>query len=157
MKAFISNKIIVPLLELLKQGITPEKLALSIAIGFMIGIVPLPGVSTAICAILAIVLDINIVAIQVSNYAAYPLQLILYIPFIRAGETMLGSTASGLTISGIKILFNEGFTTALKVLWYANLQGIIVWLIITVPVTLLLYLIFLLIFRRFKDEVPAGD
>lgn len=157
MKAFISSKILVPLLELLRQGITPEKLALSVALGFIVGIIPFMGVSTAICALLAIMFDLNVVSIQIINYVAYPLQLVLYIPFIRAGESILGSSASGLTISGIKTLFNEGFLSAVNILWYANLQGILVWLIITVPVTLLLYLIFLFIFRRFKDEVPAGD
>lgn len=115
------------------------------------------GVSTALCALLAIMFDLNVVSIQIINYVAYPLQLVLYIPFIKAGETIMGSSASGLTISGIKNLFNEGFLTAVNILWYANLQGMLVWLIITIPVTLLLYYIFLFVFRRVTPAVPVQE
>ncbi len=154
---FLKNRIITPLVDLLKQGITPEKLALSVALGFIIGIIPFMGVSTALCALLAIMFDLNVVSIQIINYVAYPLQLVLYIPFIKAGETIMGSSASGLTISGIKNLFNEGFLTAVNILWYANLQGMLVWLIITIPVTLLLYYIFLFVFRRVTPAVPVQE
>lgn len=145
------------MLSLLMQGITPEKLALSVALGFIIGIIPFMGVSTAICALMAIMFDLNVVSIQIINYVAYPLQIVLYIPFIKAGEMMLGSSASGLTISAIRDLFNEGFLSAVNVLWYANLQGILVWLIITAPVTITLYCLFLSVFRRFADKKAACD
>lgn len=145
------------MLDLLKQGITPEKLALSVALGFIIGIIPFMGVSTAICALMAIMFDLNVVSIQIINYVAYPLQILLYIPFIKAGEILLGSSASGLTISVIRDLFNEGFLSAVNVLWYANLQGILVWLIITAPVTIMLYYLLLVIFRRFADKKAACD
>ncbi|HPS58383.1 MAG TPA: DUF2062 domain-containing protein [Spirochaetota bacterium] len=157
MKTFLEKKIVTPLLDLLQQGITPEKLALSVALGFIIGIIPLIGVSTAICALIAIMFDLNIVATQIVNYIAYPLQLVFYIPFIKAGENILGNSASGLTIYGIKNLFNEGFISAVKVLWYANLQGILVWVMITVPVTLAVYYLFRFVFRKFSVIVPAGE
>ena len=145
------------MLDLLKQGITPEKLALSVALGFIIGIIPFMGVSTAMCALMAIMFDLNVVSIQIINYVAYPLQILLYIPFIKAGEILLGSSASELTISVIRDLFNEGFLSAVNVLWYANLQGILVWLIITAPVTIMLYYLLLVIFRRFADKKAACD
>lgn len=157
MKKFLKQKICDPMLSLLMQGITPEKLALSVALGFIIGIIPFMGVSTAICALMAIMFDLNVVSIQIINYVAYPLQIVLYIPFIKAGEMMLGSSASSLTISAIRDLFNEGFLSAVNVLWYANLQGILVWLIITAPVTIMLYYLLLAIFRRFADKKAACD
>lgn len=150
MKEYLRNKIVIPFIELLKQGITPEKLALSVALGFIIGIIPLIGVSTAICLVLSLLLDLNIIAIQIVNYIAYPLQLVFYIPFIRAGEFILGNQSSNLTISYIKELFDKGFIPALKVLGHANLLGILVWLIITVPVTLVFYFVFLKVFRTFS-------
>ncbi len=153
----IKNRFVTPFIELLKQGITPEKLAISVALGFIIGIIPLVGVSTAICAVIALRFDLNLLAIQLVNYIAYPLQLLFYIPFIKAGEFITGSQASGLTFEGIKKLFDEGFIYALKVLWLANLQGIIVWIMITVPVTLGLYYSFAFLFRKIKKKIPAGD
>jgi uncharacterized protein (DUF2062 family) len=152
MPDFLKNRIITPMLDLLKQGITPRKLALSVALGFIIGIIPLMGVSTAICALLALWLDLNLAAIQIVNYIAYPLQIIFYIPFIKAGEKLMGSSASGLTLSEVNRLFDTGFISAVKVLWHANLQGIIVWLIITVPFTLAAYYISLIVFRRISKN-----
>ncbi|HQO41368.1 MAG TPA: DUF2062 domain-containing protein [Spirochaetota bacterium] len=157
MSTFIKQKILSPMADLLKQGITPEKLALSVALGFIIGIIPLVGVSTAICAIIALALDLNIAAIQVVNYVDYPLQLLLYIPFIRAGEMILGRSAAGLTISGITHIFDDGFLSALNMIWYTNLQGIIIWVIITIPVTLFLYCLLVPVFRKINRQVPAGE
>ncbi len=149
---YLKKKIIAPFIDLLMQGVSPEMLALSIAFGFIIGIIPMMGVSTAICAILAIWLKLNIVAIQIVNYIAYPLQLIFYIPFIKAGEKLLGYTSSQFTITEIVRLFKTDFISAVKVLWVANLQGLFIWMIITIPVTLIIYYIFLIIFRRFMPE-----
>ncbi len=157
MRALIKTKIVTPLIDLLKQGITPEKLAFSVALGLIIGIIPLMGVSTALCAVIALCFDLNLIAIQIANYIAYPLQLVFYIPFIKAGEFILAGSASGLTMSGIKQQFNEGFISAVKTLWYANLQGIIAWIIITIPVTLGLYYILLPVFRRFEPEGTAEN
>ena len=152
MHGFLKQKIVIPFIDLLKQGISPEMLALSIALGFIIGIIPMIGVSTAICAILALRFGLNIVAIQLVNYIAYPLQLIFYIPFIKAGEKMFGYTSSSFTISEIVGLFNKGFIRAVKILWLANLQGLIAWIIISVPVSLLLYYLFLFLLRKFAPD-----
>jgi len=152
MLGFLKQKIVIPFIDLLKQGISPEMLALSIALGFIIGIIPMIGVSTAICAILALRFGLNIVAIQLVNYIAYPLQLIFYIPFIKAGEKMFGYTSSSFTISEIVELFNKGFIRAVKILWLANLQGLIAWIIISVPLSLLLYYLFLFLLRKFAQE-----
>jgi len=154
---FLKQKIFLPLIDLLMQGISPEKLALSIALGFIVGIVPMIGVTTIICAILAIWLKLNIVAIQIVNYIAAPLQLILYIPFIKAGEKILGITVSDFQISEIIKLFHEGFIRALKILWVANLQGIFAWVIISIPLSLFLYFLFRTVFRRFAPAEVSGD
>jgi len=157
MISIIKNKILNPVMNLLKQGITPEMLALSIVLGFSIGIIPLLGVSTAICALLALVLKLNIVAIQIANYVAYPLQLIFFIPFIKAGESILGYTSSSLTITEIVKLFQESFIDAVKVLWLANLQGLFIWMIIALPMSLLFYFLFLFLFRKFAPETVSAD
>jgi uncharacterized protein (DUF2062 family) len=46
MLRFLRRRLIDPLLALLTQGITPQKLALSIAIGAIVGIFPVLGSTT---------------------------------------------------------------------------------------------------------------
>ncbi len=157
MISFIKNKILLPVMDLLKQGITPEMLAISIVLGFFIGIIPFVGVSTAICAFLALIFRLNIVAIQIANYAAYPLQLILFIPFIKAGESVFGYTSTSLSINEIVKLFQESFIEAVKILWLANIQGLLIWVIISLPMGLISYSIFILILRKFNPEKVLED
>ncbi len=68
-----------------------RKTAWTVALGFTIGIFPLIGVTTIVCVLLASVLRLKQATIQLGNYAALPLQIILLIPCLRLGERITGS------------------------------------------------------------------
>ena len=51
---FLRRRLVEPILELLRQGVTPEKIALSLAFGLGLGIFPVLGVSTMLCTLVAI-------------------------------------------------------------------------------------------------------
>jgi hypothetical protein len=56
MKAVSAKATGAPILQLLTQGITPEKIALSLAFGIMLGVFPVPDARawpTPICCILS--------------------------------------------------------------------------------------------------------
>ena len=82
------------LLEWLAQGITPRRLALTLALGFAIGCFPLPllGVPTLLCTVLAFALKLKLPIIQIANYAAFPFQIALVAPFARLGSQLLHSS-----------------------------------------------------------------
>ena len=67
----------------LRQGTSPRRLALTLALGFAIGCIPVVGIPTVLCAALAQAMRLNQPAIQAANYAAMPLQLFLIVPFVR--------------------------------------------------------------------------
>jgi uncharacterized protein (DUF2062 family) len=75
----------------LRQGISPQRLALTLALGFAIGCIPVFGIPTVLCAALAFALRLNLPAIQAANYAAMPLQLLLVVPFVRMGGWLFQS------------------------------------------------------------------
>ena len=85
---WIRRRVIVPILELLKLGVTPEKLALSLAIGTVLGVSPILGLTTALAFIICYWFRLNPVAMQLMNYVMYPFQILLFLPFIRAGEVL---------------------------------------------------------------------
>ena len=64
----------------------PRQLAFTLALGFAIGCIPLLGVTTGICALLALILRLNMPAIQAANWIAMPVQAVLLIPFLRLGQ-----------------------------------------------------------------------
>lgn len=90
-RQYIHGKVIIPVTKLLRQGITPEKIAMSIAWGIVIGIFPVVGTTTLLCAIVAIVLRLNLPIIQLANWLVYPLQITLLLPFFFTGAYVLGS------------------------------------------------------------------
>jgi len=69
---FLYRKLVRPILDLLQQGVTPEKIALSVALGAAIGVFPALGWTTILCAIVALVWKLNLPAIQIINYFMYP-------------------------------------------------------------------------------------
>jgi uncharacterized protein (DUF2062 family) len=80
-------------LEWLKCGMAPRQLAFTLALGFAIGCIPLLGVTTGICAVAALVLRLNMPAIQAANWLAMPIQLVLLIPFLRLGQWLFSANA----------------------------------------------------------------
>ena len=73
-------------LEYLQCGWAPRQLAFTLALGFAIGCIPLLGITTGICALLALALRLNMPAIQAANWIAMPAQIVLLIPFLRLGQ-----------------------------------------------------------------------
>lgn len=127
LSAWVQRQLITPLFQLLRQGITPEKIALSIAVGAVLGSMPFLGVTTTLCFIIAYLLRLNPVAIQLVNYLMYPVQLALFIPFIRAGERLFHAHHLPLTISQLQHLIESNVTQAVQILWTALWHAVTVW------------------------------
>jgi uncharacterized protein (DUF2062 family) len=145
---FLTRRLVRPLLELLRQGVTPERLSLSIALGAALGVLPVIGCNTALCALAALIWGLNVPAIQIVNYFVYPLQIALLIPFFRLGEKLF--RAPHLQISAPKIyeLARMNLWDAVKLLWTTTWHALVVWLLIAPFVIALIYISLLPAFRR---------
>jgi uncharacterized protein (DUF2062 family) len=158
MASFLRRRVVDPVLELLRQGVTPEKIALSLAFGLALGIFPVLGLSTVLCTVVAIVLRPNLPAIQLVNYLASPLQLALIIPFVRVGEHLLGLQAQPLSVSeGFRIMA-DGVIHAIVVLWDAIVHAALGWIVIGPVLIFALYRAFrplLVRAAKMRRQVPA--
>jgi uncharacterized protein (DUF2062 family) len=137
--SFLKRRIVAPLLAQLRQGVTPEKLALTAALGLTLGIFPILGVTTLLCAIAAWALRLNQPVIQLVNYVAYPAQLALLIPFYRAGESLFGNAHIPLSIPLIFERFRADFGQFLRDFGMIAVQGTVVWCLIAPFAIALLY------------------
>jgi uncharacterized protein (DUF2062 family) len=90
-KDFFRRRLVQPLLAQLKQGVSPDELALSCALGAALGVFPILGVTTLLCLAAGVFLKLNQPAIQTVNYFVYPLQFALLPVFVRLGETAFGA------------------------------------------------------------------
>lgn len=149
---YVQNKLLKPLVSFLKEGLSPEKLALSVALGVAIGIIPVLGITTIMCALVAVIFRINMPAIQLINYFVYPLQLILFIPFLKFGAFIFQSEGLIFSISFIKESLQQDFWLAAKLFWKANLGAIIIWFAISPFLIAIIYYSVLPVFKKFVPE-----
>ena len=141
-RRFLRRRLIEPIIELLRQGVTPDKIALSLAFGLGLGIFPVLGVSTVLCTVAAIALRLNLPAIQLVNYLASPLQLLLIIPFVRVGEHVVNDPPQPLSISAGFKLLATGVVHAVTVLWDAIVHAAIGWIVVGPVLIFALYKLF---------------
>jgi uncharacterized protein (DUF2062 family) len=123
----------------LRLGTTPDELALTIALGLAIGVFPVLGTTTALCALVALRLRLNQPIIQLVNYVAYPGQLLGLIPFYRAGETLFGQPHLPLSIPVLIARFREAPLAFIANFGRIAAQGVVVWCLVALPMAVVLY------------------
>jgi uncharacterized protein (DUF2062 family) len=133
------RNIVKPVITLLKQGISHEKIALSIAIGITLGIFPVLGATTALCAFAAFILRLNLPAIQLVNFVVYPLQLFLLVPFLRAGGWLFGDQRFSKLGREIINLIQNDLWGSFGMLWNLTVYAVVLWLIISPIIIVVLY------------------
>ena len=130
MREFLQSRLADPLRTLLRQGVTPRELALCLALGTALGLIPILGVSTALCALVALVLRLNMPAIQLVNYLLTPLQLVLIIPLLRFGEYLVGAPRFPVTLESGLALLSQGVIDAIRILASAIAHATLGWLVV---------------------------
>ncbi|MGI9277227.1 MAG: DUF2062 domain-containing protein [Endozoicomonas sp.] len=135
---FLKNKILNPLKSLLQQGLTAEALAKSLAAGAVLAVFPVFGITSLLCVLVAAKLQLNQVAIQIANYCAYPLQFLLFIPFIRFGETLFGLDTVAINPDRIAGLIGQDFSQFLTLYGQAIAAACAAWLLVALPAMLTL-------------------
>ncbi len=146
------------ILRLLGQGFTPEKIALSIVLGVTLGIIPVLGFTTLLCAGAATLLELNLPVIQLMNGLVYPAQLALLVPFLRMGEWLFRAHHSAWTVGGIVALIHTNLGKAVATLGAATLHALIVWAFCGFVAAALAYLMLVPILRRlWQHHLAALD
>jgi uncharacterized protein (DUF2062 family) len=145
---FLTRKLFRPLLELLRQGVTPEQLSLSIALGAVLGTLPAIGWNTALCAVIALVWRLNLPAIQMMNYFVYPLQIALLLPFFRLGEKLFRAPHLPISVPQIYQMVRTNLWGAVVLLWTTTWHALVVWALIAPFVVGVIYLLLVPALRR---------
>jgi len=133
------RRVVTPLVNQLKQGITPEKIALTIALGALLSVFPILGATTLLCGLAAYLLRLNQPIIQLINYFAYPLQIVLLIPFYRAGERLLGRAPVPLNVPLLLQHFRADTGQFFEDFGMIGVGGILAWLIVAPPCVAAVY------------------
>jgi uncharacterized protein (DUF2062 family) len=158
MSASPFKKIFLTVLALLRQGVTPEKIALSIALGATIGVFPVLGSTTLLCAAVALLLRLNVPIIQLVNYLIYPIQLLLFLPFLQAGSRIARAAPVTLSMQQVFSMMQSDPWRLIKILWIASVGAMALWLMLSPFVIAAVYFTLAPAFRRLRSriaETPA--
>jgi uncharacterized protein (DUF2062 family) len=129
------RRIVTPLIDLMRVGATPRKLAWSLAIGTVIGINPLLGTTTIFALLAAFILRLNLVASQIANHIVYPLQLILFFVFIRMGDHLFHTGKMPLRRAAILDGVRHHPWDTTRLLWMWEWHAMVVWAIVAAIIT----------------------
>ena len=126
---FLRRRLVRPVLEQLTQGLSPDAIALTIAVGLAIAVIPVVVTTTILCTTAAIVLRLNQPLIQASNYLSFPLQLAFIVPYLRLGRSLFGGAAIHLSAQELAVFVTSRPAEAFAALWRVTLQALGVWVL----------------------------
>ena len=125
-REFFRCRILRPLLRQLRAGVTPRRLAWSLAFGMVIGINPSVGITTLLVVMLAWAFGLNQLASQIGLQAVAPLHLLLFIPFIELGVHLFHTRRLPLNRRQIEHLSHHPLHLVLEI-WQWEWHALVVW------------------------------
>ena len=155
MKGFFRKRVIDPLIVLLKQGLSPEKLALTVGFGIMIGIFPMLGSTTFLCILIGFLVSLNQPALQVVNHCMYPLQILLLLPFLQLGNRLFQVPPIPLSLTQIMNMLQADVWGTVRAFWTTTLRGIVIWCLAAPIVISTVYFALTPIFRKLSRMYAA--
>lgn len=138
------------LVGFLKSGITPKKLALTCALGVVVGIMPIWGITTLLCFLVAAIFRVNVVVLQLVHYFVYPIQLLLIIPFIKLGTFLFDVNPMPYALTELQARFSADFWGELKQVGVALMLGLGVWAVASIPIFLIIYFFSRYLFEKWR-------
>ena len=157
-REFIRCRMLRPLLRQLRGGVTPRRLAWSLAVGIVIGINPSVGVATLLVILLAWSFGLNQVASQIGVHAVAPLHLLLFIPFIQLGVYLFHTRRLPMSWRQLEHLSHHP-VRFFQSIWVWEWHALVVWAIIAAAAMplLALYLrrFLVLLMRRHKTLIRS--
>ena len=129
-------------IELLSAELSVKKVALTIAIGLAYGFIPFfLGTSIYLSLFTAWRLKLNHVLIQFVSNVIYPLQILMFVPFLKVGTFLFSSDKIEFSASFILAVFRENTWEGLKMFGQWNAYGLLLWLLLSIVFTPIVYYI----------------
>lgn len=124
-------------IELIQDGLSPERIALAITLACCFAIIPLPFTNTFLLLVLAVILRLNHILVQTINYILFPFQILLYLPFYKLGTLITGMNISG---KGVNFISVSSFHDIASLGGEFFLTALIAWAVVMIVLGPLMYL-----------------
>ncbi len=123
-----------PILAQLTQGVAPDKLAATLAVGAACAMLPFLGFTALLTLGVGLALRMNQPILQTLNQLLGPLQLVMILVYVRAGEWIWRSHDNRFAIADMLRTFRDAsFGEFLQRFGWAGIHAATAWLI-SVPI-----------------------
>ncbi len=160
-REILRERMLAPILNLLRTGASPRRLAWSLALGFVVGVNPLLGSTTLVCLVAAFVFRLNLIASQIANHVVYPLEIALFFVFIRVGDRLFHTGHMPMRRHELIQAVRDHPWDTTKLLWSWEWHALIVWLIFAAAIAPLLAAILTPVLRRLplaqRDQADCNE
>jgi hypothetical protein len=106
------------------------------------------GTTTLLCVGVAILLRLNLPAIQLVNFLIYPVQLILFLPLLKAGSRIAKAAPVTISLGQVFTMIRSDLWGLIRLLWSATLGAIVIWLVLAPIAAAAIYFILTPVLRR---------
>jgi len=140
-RKFWQRWLVDPVMKQLTQGVTPQKISLTIAVGSALALFPILGTTTWLCVLAGITLGLNQAIIQGVNalctFAYFP----LIVFFVRFGDSLAGTPPSSVNIPFMISLFTHHPGDFIRQFGVTALHAMLGWAVVAPVWIPLVYLV----------------
>jgi uncharacterized protein (DUF2062 family) len=155
-RRFWQRWLVDPIMKQLTQGVTPAKIALSLAVGSSLALFPILGTTTALCILAGITLGLNQPIIQGVNALCFLVYFPLMVAFIRLGDTLTGASTSSLNIPLMISMFSHHPREFFREFGVTGLHAILGWVVVAPIWITLIYFITLPALRAAAQRISKA-
>jgi uncharacterized protein (DUF2062 family) len=158
-RTFWQRRVVDPVVKQMTQGISPEKIALTLAVGSACGVFPVPGTTTILCLLAGILLRLNQPIIQLVNGVLTPIHVALFFLFIRVGDMLTGTPHTKVSFHALETMLWDDPWHFVRLFDGVLLHALLGWVVLAPIWIVLTYSIGLPTLReimRQRAETEAG-
>ena len=150
--SFWQRRLVAPLRTQLTQGVTPDLLARTIAVGTACSLLPFLGFTSLLNLAVGLTLRLNQPLLQALNQLLGPLQLVLIVAYVRVGEFIWRAEPMPLSVSTIVTSFRADPWAFLQRFGWTGVHAATAWLLSVPLIVAALYYSLRPALRRFAKK-----
>ncbi|HEY1794058.1 MAG TPA: DUF2062 domain-containing protein [Opitutaceae bacterium] len=142
------RSVIDPIAAQLTQGITPEKIALTLAAGSSFALFPILGTTTLLCLMIGVLLKLNQPIIQIINALCTPIHIPFILVMVRFGGWLFNEKSTHMGIRMMNHMLWEDPREFLEKFGITALHAVAGWALIMPFWAILVYVVALPVLRE---------
>lgn len=145
-----------PIVALFTQGLTPDRVALTLAVGTTCSLFPFLGFTSFLNLGVGLWLRLNQPILQTLNQVLGPLQILLIVPYVRFGELLWQMQDQRFNVSEMLRVFREAsLGEFLQRFGWTGIHALTAWMLTAPALVVLLYFGLRPPMRRLASTVAA--